>query len=214
MSQADRIYFAAIRRFCGAALAISTFAPLMAAAQVTPRAMPAPSATPSLNVPQAVIVPGGTTVTVALTEPVSSATANVNDQVAIVVKKEVDIGGWVVIAAGANGHATVTSVEHAGGNGSGGKLAMSIDWVYGSDGGKVPLSSTNHAAETGDTKGAASTATLLSWIFLGPIGFFAHNFVRGRDVTIDTRKTFTVFVDHDVHVAATQRTGQTADFDH
>ncbi len=131
-----------------------------------------------------------------------------------VVKKEVDVGGWVVIPAGASGHATITSVEHAGSNGSGGKLAMSVDWVYSADGGKVQLSQTNHASENGDNKGAASTATLLSWALLGPLGFFAHNFVRGHDVTIGTDKTFTVFIDHDVHVVATQKAAESPGFDH
>lgn len=161
-----------------------------------------------------IVVPGGTTVVVALTEPISSATANVNDQVAIVVKKEVDVNGWLVIPAGAKGHATITSVEHAAGNGSGGKLAMSIDWVYDTAGEKIRLSATNHPAETGDRKGAASTATLLSWAVLGPLGFFAHNFVRGRDVTLGTDKTFTVFVDHDVHVRVSQRATQASSFEH
>jgi hypothetical protein len=113
----------------------------------------------------------------------------VNDQVGIVVKKEVVVDGWVVIPAGASGHATVTNVEHAASNGSGGKLSMSVDWVY-------------------------STATLLSWALLGPLGFFAHNFVRGKDVTIGTDKKFTVFVDHDVHVQTTQKAGTDQGFDH
>lgn len=158
-------------------------------------------------------MPGGTTVVVSLTEPISSATASVNDQVAIVVKKPVDVNGWLIVPEGANGHATVTAVQHAGGNGSGGKITMSVDWVYSVDGGMIQLSTTNHASESGDSKGAASTATLVSWILLGPVGFFAHNFVRGRDVTIGTDKTFTVFVDHDVHVKAAQRAGQAQAFD-
>ena len=101
------------------------------------------------------------------------------------MKKQVVVNGWVVVPAGANGHATVTAVEHAASNGSGGKLSMSVDWVYSADGGMVQLSTTNHASENGDTKGAASTATLLSWVFLGPVGFFAHNFVRGRELPLE-----------------------------
>jgi hypothetical protein len=150
---------------------------------------------------------------VGLTEPVSSGSANENDQIALIVKRDVTVNGIIVIASGANGHATVTSVTRAGGNGSGGKIAMSVDWVYGVDGGKVALSQTNHASENGDNKGAASTATLLSWALLGPLGFFAHNFVRGHDVTIGTDKSFTVFVDHDVHVQA-QKSAAAAGFDH
>ncbi len=40
---------------------------------------------------------------------------------------------------------------------------------------------------------------------LGPLGLFAHNFVRGRDMTIDTKQVFKVFVDHDVHVVTTAK---------
>jgi hypothetical protein len=160
-----------------------------------------------------VLVPGGTAVVVGLTEPVSSGTANENDQIALIVKRDVVVNGIIVIASGASGHATVISVTRAGGNGSGGKIAMSVDWVYGVDGGKVALSQANHASENGDKKGAASTATLVSWALLGPLGFFAHNFVRGHDVTIGTDKSFTVFVDHDVHVQA-QKSATAAGFDH
>lgn len=206
---------AVAKQYCAVVLILAFCLPMIAAAAVTTQNnTPSPSPSPSAANPQTIAVPGGTTVVVALTEPISSATAKENDQVAIVVKKEVDVSGWLVIPAGANGHATVTSVEHAAGNGSGGKLAMSIDWVYDTDGEKIQLSETNHAAETGDTKGAASTATLLSWVFLGPLGFFAHNFVRGKDVTIGTDKTFTVFVDHDVHVRVSKRAALGEGFAH
>jgi hypothetical protein len=213
MSNIYRALRARELRICVAGLSgfIFSFAPVYA--QPLPSGSPAPAASPLPGGAGKVLVPGGTTVVVALTEPVSSATANVSDQVAIVVKKPVVVNGWVVVPAGANGHATVTAVTHAAGNGSGGKISMSVDWVYSSDGGMLQLSTTNHASESGDSKGAASTATLLSWVLLGPVGFFAHNFVRGRDVTIGTDKTFTVFVDHDAHVQTNQRLGQTQGFD-
>jgi hypothetical protein len=148
------------------------------------------------------LLPGGTTVTVSLVEPLSSSNASVDDQVAVVVRKPVIVNGYLFIAQGANGHATVTTAEHSGGNGSGGKLAMTIDWVYAVDGGKIKLSQTNHASETGDSKGASSTATIATYLLLGPLGLFAHNFVRGRDVTIAPKQNFVVFVDHDVHLVA------------
>ncbi len=212
MSSARGAYTARARRLCAATITACLATPAMAGAQTTAKAS-VPPAPPAATAPQVVLVPGGTTVVVSLTEPVSSATANVNDQVAIVVKKAVVVNNWVVVPAGANGHATVTSVQHAAGNGSGGKITMSVDWVYSADGGMIPLSTTNHASESGDSKGAASTATLVSWVLLGPIGFFAHNFVRGRDVTIGTDKTFTVFVDHDVHVKSLQPATQGQAFD-
>jgi hypothetical protein len=149
---------------------------------------------------------GGTTVTVSLLEPLSSANADVDDQIAIIVRKPVVLNGYLFIAAGANGHATVTTAEHSAGNGSGGKLAFTIDWVTAVDGGKIKLSQTNHASETGDTKGASSTATIATYLLLGPLGLFAHNFVHGKDVTVTTKQNFVVFVDHDVYLVAERYT--------
>src|SRR5579872_167843 len=152
-----------------------------------------------------ILVPGGTIVKVSLSEPLSSATAKEGDQVAIQVVKEVDVNGLCVIPKGSPGHATVETVETAGSNGHGGQLGLVMDWVYSEDGGKVKLSPSNHASENGQQKGAASTATILSYVLLGPLGLFAHNFVRGRDATIDTKKVFQVFVDRDVHIVTTAK---------
>jgi hypothetical protein len=208
-------YWAQTPRYCALTIAMMLSWPHVAQAQVSSsgHGTPAASAAPLTTTPHSILVPGGTTVVVSLAEPISSATASINDQVAVVVKKPVLVNGWIVVPAGSNGHATVTTAEHAASNGSGGKLSMSVDWVYSTDGGMIALSTTNHASESGDSKGAASTATLLSWVFLGPVGFFAHNFVRGREVTIGTDRTFTVFVDHAVHVRATQRFAQSQAFD-
>lgn len=153
-----------------------------------------------------VLLPGGTTVAVSLAEPVSSSSAKMGDIVQIVVSNEVDAGGFVVIPKGSSGEGTVSLVDQAGGNGHGGKLGLTMNWVYSADHGKVLLSDTNHSAGEGsDQKGAASTATILTYVLLGPLGLFAHNFVHGKDVTIDTTRVFKVFVDHDVHVQASQK---------
>jgi hypothetical protein len=161
-----------------------------------------------------VMVPGGTNVSVSLSEQLSSASATTGEIVPIISNNEVDVNGWLVIPKGSPGQATVTTVDKAGSNGHGGQLALTLDWIFSADGGKIRLSNVNHSSENGDNKGAASTATLLSWVLLGPIGFFAHNFVRGKDVTVNTDKVFAVFVDQDVHVDATQRGGAAAGFDH
>jgi len=89
----------------------------------------------------------------------------------------------------------------------GGKLAMTIDWVYAVDGGKIKLRRPTMPAKLGTPKGASSTATIATYLLLGPLGLFAHNFVHGRDVTITPKQTFVVFVDHDVHLVA-QRTSR------
>ncbi|MBC5815211.1 MAG: hypothetical protein GIW97_01595 [Candidatus Eremiobacteraeota bacterium] len=197
------------------ALAICLFGPLGAVAQ-TPANVPTPTAAPA-GAPSApatsVAVPGGTSVSVNVREPISSSTATVGETVPIIVTKEVDLSGWVIIPKGANGQATITAAEHAAGNGHGGKLGMSVDWVFSSDGGKIQLSQVNHSAENGDQKGASSTATIATYLLLGPLGLFAHNWVHGKDVTIEADHVFTVFVDHDIHVQATQKANAAAGFD-
>lgn len=151
---------------------------------------------------------------VSFMEPLSSATANQGDVVGIVVTKEVDDSGLIVIPKGANGQATVTSVERAGGNGHGGKIGVTFDWVFGSDGEKIQLTNVAANSENGDQKGAASTATIATYLLLGPLGLFAHNFVRGKDVTIPTDHEFNMFVDHDVHIDATQQATAAPGFAH
>ncbi len=193
-------------------------APAMAQQAPQPLATPAafdPAATPLPAQPTtSVLVGGGTSVEVSLSESVSSNSAKVGDIVPITVDKEVDASGFVVIPKGANGEATVTLVDHAGGNGHGGKLGIAMNWVFSADHGKILLSDVNHAAGAGSSKkGASSTATILTYVLLGPLGLFAHNFVRGKDVTIPTTKDFHVFVDHDIHVNATQKSTTNAGFD-
>jgi hypothetical protein len=177
-----------------------------------PAATPSPSASHGPVAP--VLLPGGTTVSVSLAEPISSQSANVGDTAPIVVDQEIDASGFIVIPKGSNGEATVSVVDHAGGNGHGGKLGLEMNWVYSADHGKILLSNVDHAtgADT-DQKGAASTATILSYVLLGPLGLFAHNFVHGKDVTVPTTQVFKVFVDHDVHILATTKTQAPAGFD-
>jgi hypothetical protein len=194
------------------AIAALVGAPLIALAQTsTPPAAAASAATPA---PGPVLVVGGTPVSVSLAEPISSGTAHEGDTVGIVTTKEVDVNGIVVVARGANGQATVTHVEHAGGNGHGGKLAINLDWIYSVDGGKIALSTVSHASEENDNKGEASTATIATYLLLGPVGLFAHNFVHGKEVTLGTDKVYNVFIDQDVHVASTQHATAPTGFDH
>jgi len=102
-----------------------TISPATTLAQTSPPTKasslaPAATATqnPSVNVVPAqaaatIAVPGGTPVSVSLSEAISSATANEGDLVAIVVSKDVDVNGYVVIPRGAHGQGTVTHVERA-----------------------------------------------------------------------------------------------------
>lgn len=178
-----------------------------------PAASPTPATSPGPS--SMVLLSAGTNVSVSLTEPISSHSANVGDIVSIAVDQEVDAIGFIVIPKASNGEATVTVADRSGGNGHGGKLGLEMNWVYSADHGKVLLSNVSHASgDDTDQKGAASTATILSYVLLGPLGLFAHNFVHGKDVTIQTTQVFKVFVDHDVQIRATTKAQAPTGFDH
>ncbi len=170
----------------------------------TPGGFDVPATPVPLRNVVSVYVPGGTPIHVSLADPLSSATAQQGDEVAILVTKDVGVDGMLVVKAGASGQATVVDAHGAGGNGSGGKIALSLDYIYSVDGGKIALSAVNHSTDSADSKGAASTATIATYLLLGPLGLFAHNFVRGKDVTIGTDRVFDVFIDHDIHVRSNQ----------
>ena len=199
------------------------------AQQVTPA--PGPSATPpspAFDTPvtpapaapaapagsrTVVVLPEGTQVTVSFVNPVSSDKNTLGEQVPVQVAKEVDVNGMIVVAKGAQGQATLTTVEHSGGNGSGGKVIFNVDWVYSADGGKIALSSVNHATDNADSKGAASTLGILGWATFGVLGLFSHNLAHGKEAIIPSTKVFTVYVDHAVHVTASQQGTAAPGFD-
>jgi hypothetical protein len=152
-----------------------------------------------------VAIPGGTPITIRLAQKLDSGMANVGDTFAFTVDRDVVVNGWVVIPKGATGIGEVVSVDRAGGSGHPGSLGLKFDYVYAADGEKV-LHGTAPTAEKGEaSKGAASTATIVGYATLGLGGLFAHNFVKGRNLVLDSSRTFTTFVDHTVHVIATQR---------
>lgn len=177
----------------------------------SPDVTPSPSATPVSypSVPPGgalVTVPGGTEVDVQVTEPISSATANVGDTFAVHAVNEVDVNGWIVISKGAAGEGEVLSVDHAGSHGHPGSLGLQMDWIFASDGERIQLTNQS-TTQVGESKaGVASTVTILSWVFLGLPGLFAHNFVKGRDVVVDATHIFQEYVSTTVHVVATQHT--------
>lgn len=149
-----------------------------------------------------VTVPGGTQVPVKVVEPISSDNANVGDVFQITVAQDIVVDNWIVIPKGSPGQGEVISVDRAGAHGHPGSLGLQIDYAYSADGGKIKLSNIGHSNQAEGKSGAASTATIASYVVLGPLGLFAHNFVKGKDVTIDSTKTILVFVDSTVHVKA------------
>ena len=150
-----------------------------------------------------VTVPGATPLKVRLIDTVSSSNANVGDTFQFRADNDVVVNGWIVIARGAPGQGEVASVERAGSHGHPGNLGLKFDYIYGVDGKKIRLSTTNKKQQGEERGGASSTATVASTLLLGPVGLFAHNWVKGRDVTIDSSRALDAFVDSTVHIVAT-----------
>ena len=149
------------------------------------------------------VLPGGTAVAVEVVDKVSSSNANIGDTFAVRAADDVVINGWVVVARGAPGQGEVLSVDRAGSHGHPGSLGVQIDWIFAVDGNKIHLTSQRSTAEGQSKAGVSSTVTIVSWAFLGLPGLFAHNFVKGRDVELDSSHPLQAFIDSSVYVVAT-----------
>ena len=190
-------------RFRSAFLAAGISAVLLTQAPVVNAQIvgPQPATTQPLATVQ-VLVPAGTRVPVSPTDKISSATAQVGDIIAVSATENVNANGYLIIQKGAGGQAEVASVERAHGNGGSGKLGIKMDWIVAVDGEKIQLSATQKTASEEDRGGGSSTATILSYALLGPLGLFFHNFSRGKDVTLDPSKVLTAYTDSTVHIAS------------
>ncbi len=152
-----------------------------------------------------VTLPGGTSVAYHVVGDLSSANARVGDTFPIRAAHNVVVDGWIVIPRGATGQGDVVSVDRAGPHGHAGSLKLQMDWIYGADGNKIRLTDQDRTEHGKSEKGKASTITVVSAVFLGIPGLFAHNFVRGKDVTIDDAHIYHAFVNQSVYVAVTRR---------
>ena len=184
---------------------------------VTTPAQPAPAAPADSTAPApaaSITVPGGTPMKVSLIEPLSSNTAHAGDKVHFKAIDDVTVDSWVVIARDAIGEGSVVSAEGAGGNGHPGKIQLQFDWIYGADGLKIKLSDVASSANGDAAKGAASTAAIASYLVLGPLGLFAHNWVHGKDVTVKTDQKIAIYVAQTVHVTPKTKVSSTDGFAH
>jgi hypothetical protein len=196
----------------GAPAAPPPAAPVTPAAPSTSAAPPAPAdaAAPAA----AVTVPGGTPVKVMLTEQVASNSAHAGDKIHFKAVEDVTVDGWVVVSHDAIGEGSVVSAESAGGNGHPGKIQLQFDWIYGTDGLKIKLSDVATNANGDAAKGAASTAAIASYLVLGPLGLFAHNWVHGKDVVVKTDQKIPIYVAQTVHVTPKVKVSSTDGFAH
>jgi hypothetical protein len=146
----------------------------------------APAAAATVN------LPAGTQVMVHSANEISSGNATAGQRFTIQAASPVVVNGRVLITKGASGAGRVVSVSKAHGK-SAGQMAVEFLNLHAADGSLVTLSSDSHAKGNAE-KGKASTATIISTAILGPIGLFAHNMVKGKDVVIGPTRNFSAWV--------------------
>jgi hypothetical protein len=98
----------------------------------------------------------------------------------------------VVITKGALGTGHVVRVSKAQGK-SAGEITLEFTSIHAADGTTVALTEKSSAKGNAE-KGKASTATIAATIALGPLGLFAHNMVKGKDVTITPKSNFPAWI--------------------
>jgi hypothetical protein len=201
-------------RSFAAAVTLAVALPCAVCAQtvVGPSATVAPI--PTATAAAAVVVASGTPLKIALTDQLASNSAHVGDRFQFHSLEDVTVDGWVIIPKGALGEGEILHAESAGGNGHPGKLQLQFDWIYSADNLKVKLSDVPATSNGDAAKGGASTATIASYLVLGPLGLFAHNFVHGKDVVVKPDQKIQVYVAHSVHVTPTARVSSADGFAH
>lgn len=185
--------------FCFPRLA-TIAAVLMLASVATPGFAAPPAQIAAAERTQSVAVPGGLPVSVHFTDELSSEHVKPGDKFSFQVVSDVRVNGWLVFAAGSQGIGEVADAEQAGGNGHAGRIKLQFDYLYAADGEKVHVTQVAVDQQGAQDKGKASTATIGSYLVFGPLGLFAHNFVRGREVVVPPSKQFTIYVQDTVHV--------------
>jgi hypothetical protein len=205
-------------RFAPHIMAAALFAVVTSASAISAQTSATPAATDTTVVapatPAGIAVIGGTPVKIALVEQIASNTAHAGDRLRFRTLDVVTSDGWIVIDKGALGEAEVLSAESAGGNGHPGKMQIQFDWVYGTDGLKIALSDVPETQNGEGQKGGASTATIASYLVLGPLGLFAHNFVHGKDIIIKPDQKLQVYVASTVHIVPTTHVTSADGFAH
>ncbi len=164
---------------------------------ISPRALGAALVTFGLATSAApaatVTLPGGSLVPIHLTATLSSSTAKAGETFLIAASSSVRAGGGVVIARGAAGKGQVVAASPAGKSGRQGTLSIKFMWITAADGTRVKLAGIDRSAAGQNKKGSANTANIVSTVVLGPVGLFAHNFVKGKEIVIDPSRTFNAY---------------------
>jgi hypothetical protein len=137
-------------------------------------------------------VPDATALRLALSEPLSSATSEVDDPARFEVIEGVSVGGLVVIPKGSTAVGHVVEVEPKRRLGRAGKLNLMLDHVKAIDGSNLRLRAVS------SRKGADKTGTVIvGTVLLSPLFLI----MRGKDVSLPKGTSVTAYIDGDRDVS-------------
>jgi hypothetical protein len=162
-------------------------------------AQPAAQAPAIQGAPAKTVLPQGTPVRIRINRTMSSADAQVGDNVDFETLDDVRLGDVVVIPKGSTAMATVTEAVPKRRMGRGGKLNMNIDYVRLPSGEKLPLRGVQDV-KGGGHQGAmtgAMVATGIVFFPAAPLFLFMH----GKDITIPKGHEVTVYTNTDYDLA-------------
>lgn len=138
-------------------------------------------------------IPDATAIRLVVTEPLSSATNEVDDPVRFEVTEDVKVADFVVVPKGSTAVGHVVEVEPKRRLGRAGKLNFSIDHVKAFDGTNVRL----RASST--RKGDDRTGTVIvGTVLLSPLFLI----MRGKDISIPKGTSMMAYVDGDRDVGS------------
>ena len=116
--------------------------------------------------PATLIIPDGTPIEVRLAKTVSSAQARVGDRLAFIVVRDVNLGGFAVVQAGAAARGSITGVKRKRLLGIGGRVSLKLDSVELANGDRVQLRASKEVKGSSRTKLMVGGMIATSLIFL------------------------------------------------
>lgn len=145
--------------------------------------------------PQQAVLPEGTPLRMRMNRTVSSADAQVGDNVDFETLDDVNLGEMVVIPKGSMAMATITEAVPKRRMARGGKLGMNIDYVRLPSEGKLALRGVQQGSGGGHTGAMTGAIVATSIVFFPAAPFFL--FMHGKDMVIPKGHEVTVYTNSD-----------------
>jgi hypothetical protein len=152
--------------------------------------------------PQQTFLPEGTPVRMRINRTVSSADAQVGDNVDFETLDDVNLGDIVVIPKGSMAMASITEAVPKRRMARGGRLGMNIDYVRLPSGGKLALRGVQQGKGGGHTGAMTGAIVATSIVFFPAAPFFL--FMHGKDMVIPKGHEVTVYTNGDYDLPGVQ----------